>query len=205
MPVFKTQILKSAKLGIWKLTETIDDLEDQALNLLTTEEKNKYEKFKSQQRRKEWLATRILTHKLNQSTFFPVIVYDEACKPRLADQNIGISHSRNFVAVILSDAKNVAIDIEKISEKPKKIRHKFLSQSEIEKFDTESEKICTLLWSAKETVYKYYGKKELPFIGGIEIMSIDEKAKKMTALLKKSTRLTVNFDYVEDNVLTFIE
>ena len=204
MPVFKKFHDNNCKIGIWKLTETVEELELQILDSLTDDENQKYSNFKSKQRKCEWLATRILLQKTQESNLFPIIKYSNSCKPFLDTQKIGISHSRNFVAVIVSDTNEVSIDIEKISERSKRIVPKFLSTKEQSLFDIQNKLITTLLWSAKETVYKYYGAKELAFIEKIKISSINFETKIINALLSEKKELIINFNILENNVLTFI-
>jgi phosphopantetheinyl transferase len=205
MPVFKIIEQKNSKIGIWKLSETVSELENSVFDRLAENEKNEYSKFKSDSRKKEWLATRLLLHKLQNKNYFQVIKYAPTCKPFLDNEFIGISHSKNFVAIILSQKNNVSIDIEKISERAKKIVNKFLSTEEKKYFDIESQFDTSLLWSIKETVYKFYGQKQLPFIDGIKIKKFDtQKDKQAECVLMNKIILRVDFLTIEDNVLCFI-
>ncbi len=204
MPVFKIKEYKDSKIGIWRLTEDVDELYALIFDSLSIEEKQQYGKYKSKQRKCEWLATRILLQKMQQASFYSVIKYSRSCKPYLETQKIGISHSRDFVAVILSDTKNVSIDVEKISSRAKKIAQKFLSFEEQNDFDINDNTVITLLWSVKETVYKYYGQKELAFINEIKICSVDFSRHLVKVILKHRTKIEVNFEDLEDNILTFI-
>ena len=52
------------------------------------------------------------------------IFYDSSGSPKIDEKFISISHSKNLVAIILSD-KNCAIDVEEISEKSKVLQSKF--------------------------------------------------------------------------------
>jgi len=205
MPLIKKQNFTFGQIGIWHLSEQVEILEQELFNELCNEDKEKYDKFKSDSRKKEWLAARILLKELKKSPFAITITYNDACKPVIADENISISHSRDYVAIILSSKKQVAIDIEKVSSKTRKIIHKFLSENEQENFNIEDEKITSLLWSAKESVYKYFSKKNLPFIDGIKILpaKIENKGE-LNAILLNETTLTVNYEFIEDNVLTYI-
>lgn len=206
MPVFKKYTKKTAKIGIWKLSEEVDELANKIYDQLTDYEKNKYRKFKSKNRRKEWLATRILLKTLKKSPLNIKISYNNACKPYLKNEFIGISHSKEFVGIILSTKNNVSIDVEKIAKKAQKISHKFLSKKEQQIFNTNNIKHSTLLWSIKETVYKYYGKKKLPFIEGIKVLNkkIENKGQMKTLLLNKKI-LKVNYEIIDNNVLTYID
>ncbi|MBN2663947.1 MAG: 4'-phosphopantetheinyl transferase superfamily protein [Bacteroidales bacterium] len=205
MPVIKKIYYNDAKIGLWKLSEEVDELENLILNDLSAQEKSKYNSFKSNQRKKEWLATRILLKEIKKSQFHTIILYNEACKPYTNHENISISHTRNYVAVIISQKHKVSIDIEKISNKPIKIIDKFLSENEKQNFDYKNSEIATLLWSVKETVYKFYGKKNLPFIDQINILPTNIfNQGKLTAILLNEKIINVNYFKTNSNILTFI-
>ncbi len=93
------------------------------------------------------------------------IVYDEKGKPYLTDdpRHISISHSHNKLAVIVNETEATGIDIELIRDKVLKIKHKFLSESELNETGSDVEKLL-IYWAAKETLYKIYGLKEVDFI-----------------------------------------
>lgn len=205
MPVIKKIYHKDAKIGIWKLSEEVHELEKIILNNLSDEEKIKYTSFKSVQRKKEWLATRILLKQIKESPFHTIISYNEACKPYTKFENISISHSRDYVVIIISNTENVSIDVEKISSKPFKIKHKFLSEEEQKYFDVQKPEIATLLWSAKETVYKYHSKKQLAFIDKITILETKvQETGVLNTILLNSKLLKINYLFEENNVLTYI-
>lgn len=205
MPVIKKIYFNDAKIGLWKLDEQLVDLENMILNQLSDGELTKYLTFKSSQRKKEWLATRLLLKEIKKSQFHTIISYNEACKPFTNKENISISHTRNYVAIIISENKQVSIDIEKISDKPIKIADKFLSENEKQNFDYKNPLIATLLWSTKETVYKFYGQKQLPFIDEINILpsKISENGS-ITAILFKERQLIIKHLIIDNNILTFI-
>ncbi len=206
MPVYKIITEKNAKIGIWKLSETVDELENKIFSELSDDEKTKYRQFKSQQRKKEWLATRILLKEIKKSPFHTIITYNEACKPKVKNEYIGISHSRDFVAVIISEKNQVSVDIERISNKPQKIIRKFLSDDEKISFNTDNQQVTTLLWSTKECVYKYHSTKNLPFIDGIKILPSEIKNKGLlNAILQDKIKLIIKYLSIENNILTYID
>jgi phosphopantetheinyl transferase len=100
------------------------------------------------------------------------LIYDEYGKPRLQDGTfISITHSYTFTAIIVSADLHVGIDIEKQREKILKIAHKFTPFEEyktIANVDALISKL-TIVWGAKESLYKIYGKKKLLFLHHIYI------------------------------------
>ena len=57
----------------------------------------------------------------------------------------------------------VGADIEKIAPRILKLKHKFLNQKEIQEFNIEDPHDVTLIWCAKEAIFKWYAKGELDF------------------------------------------
>ena len=150
-------------IAIWQITESMSKLlKDFELN---KNEKSEFGKFKNKQRRLQWLVSRILINKLLNVTEKIVVVYDEYGKPHLqnSEYKISISHSRNYVAIILSKKYNIAIDIEILESRIEKISKKFLNQSELEYLNSEYKiEQMYIIWCAKESLYKLYS------IGGLD-------------------------------------
>ena len=94
-----------------------------------------------------------------------IIDYDEKGKPFLTNdpRHISISHSHDKLAIIVNEKESTGIDIELIRDKVLKIKHKFLSASELKDANDNIEKLL-IYWAAKETLYKIYGLKEVDFI-----------------------------------------
>lgn len=154
MLYLKEKISESFLLGIWKIEESKEEL------LSSLERKDFLEKdilsVSSASKQLERLAVRVLFKTLLSKEVN--IQYNKAGKPYLDDNSfyISISHTKDYVAVILDKQNEVAIDIEKISDKVKRVRPKFVSDNEY--IDSDNELIHLLLhWSAKETMYKILG------------------------------------------------
>ena len=116
-----------------------------------------FSKITNESRKKEYLAVRKLLLELtNKDTS---IIYSQEGKPKLLNNNnanISITHTKNFVAIIISQKHITGIDIEHISDRVLRIRKKFLDTNELEWCNTvEKHIIC---WSAKETIFKLFGK-----------------------------------------------
>lgn len=149
-------------LGIWQTDEPADIL----ISMLPTYVDASQIEQVHPKRKKEWLASRVLIYKLlAHFTSAPtVLLKDENGKPYFKDLDlhISISHSPHLAVAILSDKYEVGIDIELISQKALRIGDKFLSDAEKEFTDRNEERTC-LYWSAKETLYKLYSRKQLIF------------------------------------------
>lgn len=200
----KTLKDKDSRIMIWRMDESLEKFEKLTLKSLAEIELECYKKIKSERRKKEWLTSRFLVKKALNLKNNVQIKYDENGKPVLDDFKISISHSDDFVAIILNEKQEVGIDIQKISEKTKKIAHKFISDEEKAMFGTTDKKITTLLWSIKETAYKVYGKKKLPFIDGIKIQKFSPfESNQAEVLINDEQKVTVRFEFLGDYVLVY--
>ncbi len=169
MPTYQIKnISQNVKIGIWKITETKEELillltkiGFDIDNILATNNK---------QHLKQWVATRLL---LNNFFTDVKISYDDFGKPYLDNGwFISITHSNEFVAIIINKNDNCGIDIEKITPKVERIKHKFLNPLDLQNITSLTH--LTLYWSVKEALYKYYGKKEILFIEHLFIEDFDE-------------------------------
>jgi len=140
-------------IAIWKTVESVPELWEILQN------KDFYfadfQKLKTEKRQKEWLAARILVEMLCGSD--KTITYNKNGKPFLSDNSfqISISHTANYVALIVHPTREVGIDIERFSEKICRLKDRFLNTEELQHIDSENESTHLLLhWCAKETIYK---------------------------------------------------
>lgn len=201
MPIFQViNISEEINVAIWKITET----EEELLNILINKgfDRTTIYQTKNTQRLKQWLATRILL-----SDFFDnaIINYDDLGKPHLNNGwNISISHSNEFVAINLNKNSHCGIDIEKISPKVERIKHKFLNPSDLQ--NVTSLEHLTLYWGAKEALYKYYGKKEVLFIEHLFISNFSKDNDSFQGKIELSNfqkELSMNWGKIEDYILVY--
>lgn len=146
----------------------------QYVSLLNQEEKLRFESFKSENRKREYLATRILIQK-----YFPGqhIKYSAIGAPYLNAQNtyISISHGKNMVAIMASEEHLVGIDLEYLSEKAQRLKEKFLNVEEQKLFTDIPSHDYTKLWSIKETLYKLAERKKIDFRKDLLILSYQDQ------------------------------
>lgn len=200
--VYKASVAQGTFLGIWKKEETFDFLQN--IYPLHSEEKPGYEKINNIQRKGEWLATRVLLTEMLEKR--KTITYSEHGKPGLLHSNfeISISHSKNFVAILLSKIYKVGIDVEHLSERVRNVQHKFLTDEELQWCKTIKQ--LTLCWSAKESVFKIF-EKGLDF-KNIQIAPFECGTDKgqFVAVVREgnfSNNFTVHYLEIEEDVLTF--
>lgn len=201
------EINEAAFLGFWQLTETVEEL---TLLFRKLRPQQEIPQFKSQLRQKEWLASRILAYLLLQD-FTPEpfeITSNENGKPEFSGTpfQVSISQSSSLVAVLLSEQVEVGIDIEIIREKILKLAPKFLSENELVQAENDLKKTC-LYWSAKETLYKMYSRKNLLFIENLKVGPVGNTEKGIfegaVTVNNFNRNFTVHFENFDNFMLTY--
>ena len=122
-------------------------------------------------KRLQHLAGRYLLTQLFPDFPLHEIEIADTRKPYLPDEayHFSISHCGAYAAAIVSTKQRVGIDIEVPTEKVFTISHKFLSAEEMELLNDASMSsgqlldYATLFWSAKETLFKWYGSGQVDF------------------------------------------
>ena len=184
MPLYKTiRVNDFTKVLIWKIEESLEDL-TKGIEL-TEQSKKRVDAMKSILHQQGFMSIRQL---LKQVGYVDAdVFYDEFGKPHLKDKNyLSISHSFTFTAIIISKKKPVGIDVEKQRDKIVKIAHKF---TPIEEYNTIANHEAlvsklTIVWGAKESLYKIYGKKKLQFLHHIYIEDFSFIDTKTTGVIK---------------------
>lgn len=182
-------------LLVWKITETEELLEsllpESVLETITN--KN----YKSKSRRLEVMATyALLTSYLKTPSV--IIDHNSNGQPLLDGFYLSISHTNDYACVLLSTQKVVAIDIEYRSDRIERIRSKFLRSDEA---FTSIEDLL-LVWSAKETLYKYFSEDDLMY-NEMKVESISASSLSMINL-KTNEKKMVSYLSTPDYVLTYL-
>ena len=179
MPLYKTiTVGPGTKLLIWKIQESFEELsKDVALTPYCSQ---RVKKMKSDIHRRGFMSVRHLLSAAGYSDFD--LYYDENGKPHLKNGKfISITHSFCFSAIILGE-EQVGVDVEKQREKILMIAHKFTPVREyrtLANFDALIRKL-TIVWGAKEAVYKLYAKPRVSFLQHINIDDFDFEDEKTT-------------------------
>ena len=163
MSLFYQHIInQTTKLGIWDIEEGED---------FFLAEVPLQQSITHPHKRLQHLAGRYLLKYL-----FPDFPYDEILiadtrKPYLPGEqyHFSISHCADYAAAIVSSTHRVGIDIEIPSPKVERISHKFIHENEKQWLDgflpepqTSNVELQTILWSAKEAIFKWYS------LGGVD-------------------------------------
>lgn len=119
----------------------------------------------AENRKKEKLSTLLLISELLGQD--KRLSYNKDGKPELegTDCAISISHCRSWLGIALHKKKRIGLDLEQRDERTLRILSKYASESEIKSIREAKDPILEscFLWSAKESLYKWYAKKQLAF------------------------------------------
>ncbi|MGY8910525.1 MAG: 4'-phosphopantetheinyl transferase family protein [Flavobacteriales bacterium] len=196
MALYKTLTISSkTKILIWKIEETIEELQQGVT--LTENNSARLNSMKSDLHQKGFLSIRHLLKEINLTD--ADLIYDEFGKPHLNNNRfISITHSFNFTAIIYSTETEVGIDIEKQRDKILKIAHKFTPIEEYKTIANHDALISklTIVWGAKESLYKIYGKKKLLFLHHIYVADFKFEGAKTTGEIRfdgETTSYAVEF------------
>jgi len=155
-------------------------------------------KFKTERRKKEILASRLLLKKILPNT---TISYNKHGAPEInSEKFISISHSKNLAVIIVS-RKKVGIDIEKISRKLIKVSSKFIAKNSHKSLSPEK---ATLIWTCKEAVYKWHQKGKVNFINDIKINPFIIKNEDELIAEFKQQQLTLYYKRINDCFLVYV-
>jgi len=168
MPLYKTiTVNPTTKVLIWKIEESFEQLAEGIV--LTDHCQNRVDGMKSDLHRRGFMSVRHLLAEMGYVDHD--LFYDEKGKPHLKDgKNISITHSFVFSAVIFSDTE-VGIDIEMQRPKILKIAHKFTPIEEYRTLanDDAVMRKLTMVWGAKESLYKSFSEKGVSFLQHIYV------------------------------------
>ena len=164
----KKKLDNDATIGVWQITETEEELT--RLSATPTDEMEEISFIKSESLRKQRLAVRALLNALFDEKVY--LSHHDNGKPYLENNpvNISITHTENYVAVILHEEEDCGIDIESLDRDFSAVEKKALSAEEIE--DLEEEKRneqLAIYWCAKEAIFKLLSRYNVDFAEQIEI------------------------------------
>ena len=181
---------KFCSIGVWEISESVNELK-------AFSEEVKFDQIKSEKRRLEMLAVNAL---LKEMCGDAKLDYNKYGAPFLdINKKISISHTKQFVAIIVSELKS-GIDIEINSERVLKIKNKFLSVNDN---TNKTQEDLTIAWSTKECIFKWNQKGNINFKDDILIKSINHSTKKIEVSFDKNLFI-LNFLKINNNILVYV-
>ena len=199
MPLFYQQdINHDTRLAVWKIEE------EESFFL---EKASLKREITHPHKRLQHLAGRYLLVYLFPDFPAELIEIADTRKPFLPDEqyHFSISHCGNFAAAIVSRTERVGIDVELLTHRVEKIKHKFLHPDELQMVDQATGdriQLLTLLWSAKEAMFKWWGSGDVDFSEVLRIleMPVNREGKFSSKFNKANhnTLLTIHYKIFED-------
>ena len=183
MPLYKKiQFNNNTQIFIWKITESYEQLFAEVS--LNPKCQSRIAGMKSQLHQRGFLSVRKLLNEAGYTDFD--LHYDEFGKPYLQDgKHISITHSHHFSSIIISN-ETVGIDIELQREKIIRIADKFCD-AEFQYLDRQKIaqyiKKLTIIWGAKEAIFKIRNEKGISFKDHITVNEFNLNQVQTTANL----------------------
>ena len=209
MPIFfQQQINESTRLGVWKIEETQEFFQGNV---------PLHRDVTHPHKRLQHLAGRFLLQFLFPDFPYQLIEIADTRKPFLPDEqyHFSISHCGDYAAAIVSRDKRVGIDIEIPVEKIKNIMYKYLSAKEHGIFNLipgadgnladNTYQQPTLLWSAKEAVFKWYGNGGVDFRKQIQLLQQHEGTETIDCFFSKDeSELNIHYRQFKHLILAWV-
>jgi phosphopantetheine--protein transferase-like protein len=206
VPLFYQQdINEQTRMGIWHISEA----EDFFLSAVPIQSG-----ITHPHKRLQHLAGRYLLPYLFPDFPYEEILIADTRKPYLPDEryHFSISHCGDYAAAIVSSKERVGIDIEMITHRVERIKQKFLHPDELDFVHTHSAdqqvNLLTLLWSAKEAMFKWGGRGDIDFSDVLRLGAFSFSAVgNIPALFSKEaikTDLTVHYKMYDTLSLAWI-
>ncbi|MDO6431011.1 4'-phosphopantetheinyl transferase superfamily protein [Flavitalea sp. BT771] len=205
MPLFyQHNINQDTKLGIWRIEEP----ESFFLEKVPLK-RNVSHPYK----RLQHLAGRYLLSFLFEDFPLEEIRVADTRQPFLASEkyHFSISHCGEYAAAIVSGNSRVGVDIEVITPRIETVARKFLTEDEAHYFNEEyalfleqwglrgrvHQEFLTMIWSAKEAIFKWYGRGELDFKRHMHLegnITMDGDAVKLPFVFDKGKRIHLGIE-----------
>ena len=210
MPIVYLQnINPSTKLGVWHIAEPEEFFLKEVPLQRSITHPNK---------RLQHLAARYLLKELFADFPYELIRIATTKKPFLQNEayHFSISHCGEYAAVIASKEFRVGVDVELITEKVNRVKHKFLSVDEqnllsnIPLFPIAifNDKLLTATWSIKESLFKWLGHDQVDFIKHLQIVKLiisDNAGIAECKILKhEPVDLNVHFLFFNNNCISWV-
>ena len=223
MPViYQQQINEDCRLGIWKIEETEEFFKGNV---------PLHRDVTHPHKRLQHLAGRFLLQYLYPDFPYSLIQIADTRKPFLPNEeyHFSISHCGDYAAAIVSKTHRVGIDVEEPRERIFKVAGKFLSEKEMAMVNSEwsmvnrsmvnrsmvngenpepgtlNPELLTLLWSAKESIFKWYGDGGVDFANDIQLNGMDNENRQIDCyFVKANAELKVSYELLDGLICSWV-
>lgn len=175
-------------------------------HLLTNQEVQKVDSFKCEKRKRTFIGVREL---LNIHSPTETIYYNTIGAPYLKNRSshISVSHSQLTCAIAFNPKNEIGLDIEFHTGQATRVRKRFIHEDE--EFLCTNEKSDTLLWSAKEALYKIAQTKKIIFKTQLRLLAQNKDEFYFDAQILFSDgnlkNYTVFYREIDDLIITLAE
>ena len=165
MALFLTKDLDDpahSRVGVWKITESEAEL--RTMTSIPSDELEEISYIKNESLRKQRLAVRALLDAMFDEKVY--LSHHDNGKPYIENNaiNISITHTDQYVAVILNDEDEVGIDCESLNRDFSAVEKKALSEEEIGNLEDEQKnEQLAIYWCAKEAIFKLTSQYDVDF------------------------------------------
>ena len=169
--------MRDIQMGVWEITETEVELKNKLQ--LDDAERLYLDSIKVEKKRLQWLASRCVIRFLLRTPEFISMKVSPSGQPLITsmERHVSITHSGHFAGAMVSSHQAVGLDLEEFSDKVMLVRHKFINDEE-NKFMKPDDVMSTLVaWSAKESLFKWYGKGEVDFRKNLTLHPFEMKSR----------------------------
>ena len=166
--------------------------------LITASDVASASRFQNDRRRREHLAwRRVVRNELGRGV---AIDYNEVGAPTvdIPNTHISVAHGGERVAVAIADER-VGVDIENLDRNYERVKSRFMSPAEEALSDMEE--WPAMVWTAKEAIYKLYGKREVDLTEDIHITALNTETMTLSAEVRDTKGIVVEVRIIENSVV----
>lgn len=159
--------------------------------LITAEDVASASRFQNERRRNEHLAwRRVVRRELGRKIS---IGYNEVGAPVVdtPDTYISVAHGAGCVAVAISDSR-VGVDIERTDRDFGSVSSRYMTLAEQQL--SADERWAAVVWTAKEALYKLYGRRGVELRGELQIESYNADTHQLKARMIGEAYATVDIE-----------
>ena len=157
-----------SRVGVWKISESEAEL--RTMTSIPSDELEEISYIKNESLRKHRLAVRALLDAMFEEKVY--LSHHDNGKPYIENNaiNISITHTDQYVAVILNEEDEVGIDCESLNRDFSAVEKKALSDEEIGDLEDEQKnEQLAIYWCAKEAIFKLTSQYDVDFAEQIQI------------------------------------
>ena len=164
----RKRLENKAEIAVWHVTES----EEELLNITSvpSDELEEISLFRNESHRRQKLAVRALINEVFEEKMY--LNHHDNGQPYLENcaTNISITHTDNYVAIIIHDEEEVGIDIESLDRDFSVVEKKALSEDEIDDLNNgKKNEQLAIYWCAKEAIFKRMSQNRVDFAEQIEV------------------------------------